>query len=327
MDRADLELFERSLRHATGHDTGAALDAALDDLGWRDALAIDPRAAVSLLFELQGAANATSGALDHVVRTAVGVEPDTTGVVLPALGRWVPPGALDGGRLTVAGLGTAALSTRERAVVVAQADGKEVAVVVPTSALMLRPVRGIDPWLGLVEVAADAVDTVDAVGIEDTEGAPQPTTAWTTAVALGQLAVGHELVGASRKMLELAREHAVERIQFGRPISSFQAVRHRLAETLVAIETADAVLDAAWLDRSPQTAAMAKALAGRGARTAARHCQQVLAGIGFTTEHVLHRYIRRVLVLDELLGAARSLTRQLGDDLLATRRLPDLLPL
>ena len=123
-------------------------------------------------------------------------------------------------------------------------------------------------------------------------------------------------------MLELAREHALERIQFGVPISSFQAVRHRLAETLVAIETADAVLDAAWLDGSPATAAMAKAVAGREARTAARHCQQVLAGIGFTTEHTFHRYVRRVLVLDALFGTSRTLTRSLGDDLLATRRLP-----
>jgi alkylation response protein AidB-like acyl-CoA dehydrogenase len=128
-------------------------------------------------------------------------------------------------------------------------------------------------------------------------------------------------------MLALARLHALEREQFGQPIAAFQAIRHRLAETLVAIETADAVLDAAWLDRSPQTAAMAKALAGRGARTAARHCQQVLAGIGFTTEHDLHRYVRRTLVLDQLLGSARTLTRGLGEELLATRTLPGLLPL
>ena len=134
-------------------------------------------------------------------------------------------------------------------------------------------------------------------------------------------------VGASRRMLGLAREHALERVQFGRPIAAFQAVRHRLADTLVAIETAEALLDAAWLDRSPTTASMAKATAGRSARTAARHCQQVLAGIGFTTEHDFHRSFRRILVLDELLGSARTLTRALGDDLLASRSLPPLLPL
>jgi alkylation response protein AidB-like acyl-CoA dehydrogenase len=86
-------------------------------------------------------------------------------------------------------------------------------------------------------------------------------------------------------------------------------------------------LHAAWGDGSPLSAALAKALAGRGARAARRHCQQVLAGIGFTTEHPLHRYVRRTLVLDGLLGDARSLTRWLGDDLLRTRRLPAILPL
>jgi alkylation response protein AidB-like acyl-CoA dehydrogenase len=82
------------------------------------------------------------------------------------------------------------------------------------------------------------------------------------------------------------------------------------------------VLEAAWLDQAPQTAAMAKAMAGRGARVAARHCQQVLAGIGFTTEHAFHRYVRRVLVLEQLLDATRSITRELGNDILEHRRLP-----
>ena len=83
----------------------------------------------------------------------------------------------------------------------------------------------------------------------------------------------------------------------------------------------------AWLDQTRESAAMAKALAGRGARTAARHCQQVLAGIGFTTEHPLHLYVRRVLVLDQLLGSARALTKELGEDLLRSGQLPAPLPL
>ena len=339
MDGADLELFERSLRHATERHTGAALDAALEELGWREALASDPHAAVSLLFELQGAANVTSSALDHVLLAGIGsveVAGDNAAIVLPALDpnpvlasttraerefvgeETTPPGSLDGDRLTVRGLGTAALPRCETAVVVAAAAGANVAVVVPTAALTLRPVGGLDPALGLVEVSWEsiAIDTT-----------PQPITTWTPAVAAAQLAVGHELIGASRTMLDQARNHALERIQFGQPIAMFQAIRHRLADTLVAIETADAMLDAAWLDQSTQTAAMAKALAGRGARLAARHCQQVLAGIGFTTEHPLHRSIRRVLVLDELFGSARSLTRTLGDELLTSRQLPAVLPL
>jgi hypothetical protein len=67
----DLDLFERSLQHATTTHTGAALDAALDELGWHDALSVDAHAAVSRLFELQGAANVTSSALDRVLAGAL----------------------------------------------------------------------------------------------------------------------------------------------------------------------------------------------------------------------------------------------------------------
>jgi hypothetical protein len=316
MDGADLELFERSLRHVTDDHTGPALDDALEELGWGDALTLDPRAAISILFELQGAANASSSALDQVLLHALGPDaPASLAVVLPTAGRWDAPGRLHGDRLTVRGLGTAALTTRESAVVVAESGGEPLVALVGTPMLTLRPVGGVDPWLGLVEVTGEAEP--EEIGSGD----------WSAAVALGRLAIGHEIVGASRKMLDLARQHSLERIQFGTPISTFQAVRHRLADTLVAIETADAMLDAAWLDRSEQNAAMAKALAGRGARVAARHCQQVLAGIGFTTEHAFHRYFRRILVLDQLLGDSRSLTKELGVELLASRQLPPLLPL
>jgi alkylation response protein AidB-like acyl-CoA dehydrogenase len=74
-------------------------------------------------------------------------------------------------------------------------------------------------------------------------------------------------------------------------------------------------------------AALAKAIAGRTGRTVARHAQQVLAGIGFTTEHPLHDHVRRVIVLDRLLGDHHTLTRELGEQLLETRTIPDLLPL
>ncbi len=318
MASADLELFERSLEHATANHDGAGLDAALAELGWHDALAVDRRAAVSLLFELQGSANVTSSAIDHVIASALDIDLDGTAVALPRVGHRGPPGELDDGQLHVHGVATAALAHADETLVVASAGSREVAVVVATASLDVRAVHGIDPRAELLEIIG--------VGIDIGSSEPALVT-WTDAVALGQMALAHELVGASRTMLDLAREHALERIQFGRPISGFQAIRHRLAETLVAIEAADAVLAAAWDDQLPQTAAMAKALAGRGARTAARHCQQVLAGIGFTTEHPLHLYIRRVLVLDEVLGSTLVLTRALGRRLLDDPQLPPLLPL
>jgi alkylation response protein AidB-like acyl-CoA dehydrogenase len=113
-------------------------------------------------------------------------------------------------------------------------------------------------------------------------------------------------------MLSLARQHALDRTQFGRPVASFQAIRHRLAETLVAIEGAEATLLAAAAEPDELGFLLAKAAAGHAALTAARHCQQVLGGIGFTTEHELHRHIKRALVLDGLLGSSRELTREAG---------------
>lgn len=143
-------------------------------------------------------------------------------------------------------------------------------------------------------------------------------------LAAGRLALGWWLLGTGRAMLALARGHVLDRVQFGRPLASFQALRHRLAETYVALEGAEAALAAAADDTG---ALLAKAAAGRAALTAARHCQQALGGIGFTAEHGLHRHVRRALVLDGLLGSARELTREAGASLLREGRAPRLVDL
>ncbi len=187
-------------------------------------------------------------------------------------------------------------------------------MAVDTADLTLRPVHGVDPRLGLLQATAEDLPLTSMHLVE--------VDRWDHAVAQVQLAVSHELVGASRAMLELARVHALDRVQFGQPIATFQAVRHRLADALVAVEATDAALSSAWDEGTPAAAATAKALAGRGAKTVSRHCQQVLAGIGFTTEHDFHHYARRVLVLDQLFGTARALTRELGRRLVSSRQLP-----
>ena len=327
MDADERELFEATLRGVVDQHAGdgRGLDAALDDMGWPDALAADPRVAVSVLFERQGEANATSSALDSVVRHALGLGADPSGrVALPPLGTWHPPGVLAEGGLSVQGLVVPAPAPDPGPLlVVADAGAGTSALVVDAADLSARPVQGLDPGLGVALVSGAAAPGAAGPG--------RPRTlahdAWAHAVDHARLAVGHELVGAATRMLELARAHAVDRVQFGRPIAGFQAVRHRLAETLVAVEGARALLDAAWEAPSAEAAAMAKATAGRSARTAARHCQQVLAGVGFTTEHPLHRYVRRVLVLDELFGSSRVLTSALGEDLLAGAPLPAPIPL
>lgn len=143
-------------------------------------------------------------------------------------------------------------------------------------------------------------------------------------LAAGRRALGWWLVGTSHTMLSLARSHAIDRVQFGRPVASFQAVRHRLAESLVAIEGAEAALVAATDDFG---SLLAKAAAGKAALTTARHCQQVLGGIGFTDEHDLHRHVRRTLVLDGLLGSARELTHEAGARLRSEGSVPRLVHL
>lgn len=137
-------------------------------------------------------------------------------------------------------------------------------------------------------------------------------------------AVGWWLVGSARAMLALARQHALDRVQFGKPIAGFQAIRHRLAETLVAIEGAEATLGLPGVDNGDLTAMLAKAAAGKAALTAAKHCQQVLGGIGFTAEHDLQHHVKRVLVLDGLLGSSKELTRKAGAGLRARGSAPRL---
>ena len=93
----DLTLFTSSLRKATESTTGRELDATLDDLGWRDALVADRRAAVATLFELQGRAGATSSALDQLLTSVLGADsPSGAGVVLPRPGRTGPPARVVG---------------------------------------------------------------------------------------------------------------------------------------------------------------------------------------------------------------------------------------
>jgi hypothetical protein len=318
LEGPDLHLFTTGVRKAAGSQRGEGLDAALADLGWLDALAEDRRAAVSVLFECQGSANTTSSALDRVLLGALDVDEEgTAAFCLPPLRAAGPSAALTDGRCVVSGLAVEGIDRRARTVAVAEAEGGYGAVSVPTAALELRTIAGIDPALGLVGVHGD-------VGPAVTEHlGPAP---WDDAVALGQLALAHELVGAARAMLELARRHALDRVQFGRPIGAFQAVRHRLADAFVATEAAAALLDEAWQDPAVY-GAMGKAFAGRQARLVATQAQQVLAGIGFTAEHPFHRYVRRVLVLDQLLGAGSQLTRGLGAAVLRTGELPREFPL
>ncbi len=320
MDRSEQELFENTLRHAIEARGADSIDGVLEELGWLAALAADRRTAIGTVFGLQGACNVISSALDDVLAETLGAG-EPMAVVLPRLGRSTPPATRTPEGLSVRGIGTCALRRCPRALVVTDASGGPAVHEVEVAGLASRAVAGLDPGLGWVEVLGCGPSPAGGGRKAHTTDAPG---AWEAAVAVGRLAVAHELVGAGRAMLTLARDHALERVQFGRPIAGFQAVRHRLADAFVALEQADAALAAAWEMPTTTAATVAKALAGRAASTVARHTQQVLAGVGFTTDHPFHRYLRRVVVLDQLLGSSRDLTIQLGTEAIAARRPPAL---
>ncbi len=121
-----------------------------------------------------------------------------------------------------------------------------------------------------------------------------------------------EAVGISAKALELGVEHAKTREQFGRPIGVYQAVSHPLADTFVETELARSLAYwAAWcVDEGEEEAsvavAAAKSYAGDVAVAACERSIQVHGGIGFTWEHVLHRYYKRALWIQAFGGYARE---------------------
>lgn len=118
------------------------------------------------------------------------------------------------------------------------------------------------------------------------------------------------LSGVSRRLLDLAVAYAGEREQFGRPIGSFQAVQHLLADVLLAVEPARAaVAYAAYacardLPDRAVAVSVAKAAAGDAQRVANDHALQVHGGVGFTWEHDLHLWMKRGLALEQAYGPA-----------------------
>jgi hypothetical protein len=271
----------------------------LRDLGWEEVLAEDPEAATTLFFVEEGRALGRTRLLDDVVLRELGLHARHRAVVYPMPGQPAAVGLLDG--------------------------------------LVLGPLDDVD------ELVVPTGDSVAAVSVEEVTVEPVATLAaaldwrrvrrerpvqssaddrWAAALAAARRALAAEIIGAASRALELAVEHTAARRQYGRTISSFQAVRHRLAEAHVACESARSVLRAAWADVEVAAdggrwaATVAKAEAGRAQTVVARHTLQVCGAIGLSQEHDLHRYVARAAVLDALLGDHRLLEAWIGTELL-----------
>ncbi len=196
-----------------------------------------------------------------------------------------------------------------------------------TASVVLVPARdGDDPviWC-LMDVgpSADQVQAQALVSLDPTRRAgsleaqavtvgaerqfPSLTMARVRQVALSLAAAEH--AGGARWCLETASEYAKVRVQFGRPIGQFQAVKHKLANMLVTVEqiTAvawDAVLAVAAGEsvEAELAAATAGAIVFDGYADNAKDCVQLLGGIGFTWEHDVHLHLKRAVAARQLFG-------------------------
>jgi alkylation response protein AidB-like acyl-CoA dehydrogenase len=119
----------------------------------------------------------------------------------------------------------------------------------------------------------------------------------------GTLACAAQLLGAGRALLEASVSHARQRSQFGRPIGSFQAVKHQLADVAIGLEFARPLLDAAAVavtdgeSSAARDVSAAKVACTSAAQRAARAALQVHGAIGYTQEHDLHLWLTKVRAL------------------------------
>jgi hypothetical protein len=161
---------------------------------------------------------------------------------------------------------------------------------------ILLVARGDELWV-VEDASTEPLETLDltrpAARVQ-ASGGRHAGSAW-HARDLEHVAIAAECVGASQRVLELVVEHLLVRTQFGRPLGSFQALRHRVADLTVLLEAARSTT---WYAASEpgdlQVAApLARALASEAFVTITGEAIQLFGGIGFTWEHDAHLYFKR----------------------------------
>ncbi len=132
--------------------------------------------------------------------------------------------------------------------------------------------------------------------------------ALSTTMDLAAVALAAEQVGGAQFVLEMAVQYAKDRVQFGRPIGSFQAIKHKCADMLLEVESAkSAAYYALWCaaemnDELPSVASLAKAYCSDAYFHAAAENIQIHGGIGFTWEHPAHLYFKRAKSSELMFG-------------------------
>jgi alkylation response protein AidB-like acyl-CoA dehydrogenase len=139
--------------------------------------------------------------------------------------------------------------------------------------------------------------------------AGQGATALACALDQARVALAAEQVGGAQRCLDLAVAYAKERVQFGRPIGSFQAIKHKCADMMVAVESARSA--AYWAGcvaaeagaELPRAASLAKAWCSESYFRCAADALQIHGGVGFTWEYDVHLHLKRARSMEQFLGS------------------------
>jgi alkylation response protein AidB-like acyl-CoA dehydrogenase len=193
------------------------------------------------------------------------------------------------------------------------------AYVVPRDLVDVAPVSALDASRVLATITLDEV----RVGPERVLGEPGPATAagLRRVVHEATVSIALESVGTAQQVFDIALEYAKAREQFGVPIGSFQATKHKFADMVILLERARALGYYAALtiaegdDRAPVATSMAKAAAADAAHRIGKEGIQVLGGIGYTWEHDMHLYVRRLQSSAALFGGGPYHRRRVADAL------------
>jgi alkylation response protein AidB-like acyl-CoA dehydrogenase len=187
--------------------------------------------------------------------------------------------------------------------------------------------RVLRPDMTATAAEGSAVETVDEslrLGVLSPNGVEPAQGEWEQVRLRLLAALALEAVGIGSKAVELARDYANEREQFGKKIGQYQAVSHSIVDGYVAVELARSLAYwAAWCvaegdEQAPMACAAAKSQAAEAAVAACERSIQVHGGIGFTLEHVLHRYYKRALWLECALGYGREHRAEVAASLLSS---------
>ena len=202
-------------------------------------------------------------------------------------------------------------ATADDVAVVARADDGLGVFVVPGSAAKATPRAPIDPTVALADLTFTSV-IVPEDGVLAEPGRDGVQVGVERALQESTVALAAATIGACRNIFEQTLQYAKDREQYGRPIGSFQALKHRLANMYLEVERATSLCYFAALTiaeedaRRAEATALAKAAAGDCQRLLAQDGLQLHGGIGFTWEHDLHFLLKRAKSGDALLGNAAT---------------------